>query len=388
MSNEQNYCGNFCFCYCLGGVVFGEDGGGFLIQNVSYILQFGYEKNFQDFEDLCYGDNLFNYGYIGQFEQEWCFIWDIQFDDLLGVVVIYMDYFQVLIDYILGDVNLVLANYNNVFQDGDVFEILFILQAFNIFNGVMNFVFSSLWNFYINVGMVYNLNCKCDWDIYIFQVCIFFDLVLGGFDKGCYNIQLGVWYEEWINCEWFINLCFLWFFFCQLVNSYIQGILFGEDNCLFSDILDVVFVFDLQIGVLIINLFIGEQFMGVIYDVVIILGDEVQFYECVCNVIGDGFKDFVNIDVFFFDQLSLDMFLVWELNDFVVGGLFILSYFGYDYFGNIFNGLFEDFFIMCDFLIGLCIFLVVFFCLIYGVVYIQDKFIFKDIIFCLGVWVD
>lgn len=49
------------------------------------------------------------------------------------------------------------------------------------------------------------------------------------------------------------------------------------------------------------------------------------------------------------------MFFVCVLND-----CGFLGYLGYDYLGNEFNGIFDDFFSMVDFVIGFCSFLVVF----------------------------
>ena len=387
-NNEQNYRGNFRFRHRLGGANSGDESSSSLIQNASYTLQFGYEKNTQDLEDPRHGDNFFNYGYIGEFQQEWRPTWDIQPDDSLGVVAIHTDYLQVLTDYTPGDLNPVLANYNNVFRDGDAFEIPPTLQAFNTFNGVTNSVFNDSWGFHTNVGTVYNLNRKRDRDTYTFQARTSFDLVPGGSDKGRHNIQLGVWYEERINREWSLNPRSLWLLARQLANSHIQGIPFGDDNRPLSDTLDVVPVFDAQTGAPIINPFTGEQFMGAIHDVVISPGDESQFYERVREVTGDGLKDFVNIDALSPDQLSLDMFSARELNDFVVSNRPILSYFGYDYLGNNFNGSFEDFFTTRDPVTGLRTFPVAPFRPIYGAAYIQDKFTFKDIIFRLGVRVD
>ena len=388
-NNQQNYRGNFRFRHRLGGAVSGEDGGGALIQNASYTLQFGYEKNLQDLGDPRHGENLFDYGYIGRFEQEWRPTWDIRPDDSLGLVMIHTDYLQVLTDYTPGDVNPVLANYNNVFQDGDAFEIPATLQAFNAFNGVTNNVFNESWGYHTNVGTVYNLNRKRERDTYTFSARTSFDLVPGGSDKGRHNIQLGVWYEERINREWSINPRSLWLLSRQLANSHIQGIPFSEEtNRPISDTLDLVPVFDAETGIPIINPFTGEQFIGAIHDVVISPGDESQFYERVREVTGDGLKDFVNIDALTPDQLSLDMFSARELNDFVVGGSPILNYYGYDYLGNAFNGSFEDFFTTRDPETGLRTFPVAPFRPIYGAAYIQDKFTFKDIIFRLGVRVD
>lgn len=385
---EQNYRGNFRFRHRLGGNS-GEEGSGSLIQNASYTLQFGYEKNIYDLEDPRHGDNLFNYGYVGNFEQEWRPTWEILPDTSVGLVAIHTDYLQVLTNYTPDEnVNPILANYNNVFREGDGFDLPATIQGFNAFNGVTNSVFSSSWGYHTNVGTVYNLNRKTENDTYTFQARTSFDLVPGGSDKGRHNIQMGVWYEERINRSYSINPRALWLLARQLANSHIQGIPFGDDSRPISDTLQVVPVFDAETGAPIINPFTGEQFQGAIHDVVISPGPEAQFYERLRQVTGDGLKDFVNIDQLSPDQLSLDMFSARELNDFVVSGSPILNYYGYDYLGNVYNGTFDDFFTARDPQTGLRTFPVAPFRPIYGAAYIQDKFTFKDIIFRLGVRVD
>ena len=78
-SFRDNYRGNFRFRHRLGrGGQQGEEGDtrGSIIQNASYTLQFGYERRDTRIYDPRHGDNLFDYGYIGDFVQEWVPSWE------------------------------------------------------------------------------------------------------------------------------------------------------------------------------------------------------------------------------------------------------------------------------------------------------------------------
>jgi len=72
---NSTYRGNFRFRHRLGrSGLSAEDNRratGSLIQNASYSLQFGYEKNQSETFDDRHGFNYFDYGYIGNFDIEW-----------------------------------------------------------------------------------------------------------------------------------------------------------------------------------------------------------------------------------------------------------------------------------------------------------------------------
>ena len=51
-----------------------------LIRNISYTLQYGYEKSFFEEGDARYRDNLFQYGYVGNFDVTWVPVVDIAQD--------------------------------------------------------------------------------------------------------------------------------------------------------------------------------------------------------------------------------------------------------------------------------------------------------------------
>ena len=376
--DNETYRGNFRFRHRLGGSTGGGEGDraskSALIQNASYTLQFGYEKNRSNVADPRHGDNLFNYGYIGRFDQTWVPVFDIRFDPDLGVSFQHLDYQQVLTGYQPdANINPVLANYNKVLGiDADGGNLPTSIEAFNTYNGFVQAVFNNAWSLHTNVGTIYNLNRKLDNDQGSFQGRINFDLIPGRSDKGRHNIELGVWYEQRINRGYDINPRALWLLARQLANNHIQGIPFDEEG---NPLTESIGVYD----TVIIN---GIPVPRLLYDVDIAEGPDNLFYRSVRGVTGQGLKEFVNVDGLRPDQLRLDMFSAAELNNFQ-----LLNYFGYDYLGNNFDGTFDDFFTTTD-ANGIRSFPVAPNRPIYGAAYIQDKFTFKDIIFRLGLRVD
>jgi hypothetical protein len=53
-----------------------------LIRNISYTIQYGYEKSFYEEGDDRYKDNLFDYGYVGNFGVDWIAATDVTTDSL------------------------------------------------------------------------------------------------------------------------------------------------------------------------------------------------------------------------------------------------------------------------------------------------------------------
>ncbi|MCB9286658.1 MAG: TonB-dependent receptor [Lewinellaceae bacterium] len=379
---DRTYRGNFRFRHRLGGASSEEDrsGKGAVIQNASYTLQFGYEKQLYDLYDGRHQDNLFDYGYIGRFDQEWVPVYQFSQDSNLNIVATHVDYRQVLTGYEPDPgMNPVLAAYNNPLGiENDSGNLPATIDGFNTINGRTINVFGDSWNFHTNVGTVYNLNRKRDNDTYTFQARASFDLVPGSSDQGRHNIQLGVWYEQRTNRQYDIGPRALWVLARQLANNHIQGIPFDDQGNPLTDPTG-------ETDTLLIN---NIPIVGTRYQVAIAEGADDLFYKRVREVTGDALTDFVNVDGLRPEDLSLDMFSAKELNDYQDLGL---SYYGYTYLGDNFDGNFEDFFTMTttgDPNTGIRTFPVAPNRPIYGAAYIQDKFTFKDIIFRLGLRVD
>lgn len=354
-----------------------------VLQNASYTLQVGYEKNQNNQFDSRHDDKLFNYGHVGTFDIEWIPSFAEFFDPNIGEnVLLHTDYRQVLRGYKPGSTNQVLSNYNNAMEldfneglngnipgylittaGGDNSNIL-ARTAFLAPNGAISGIYTNSWNLHTNVGVVYNLYSKGENDQYSFNANASFDLApAGGADKsGRHSIQFGVLYEQRINRAYNIAPIGLWDIARQQANNHILGIAEGADTVNYVDIPD----------------FPNTALRRVSY----VDGADNQFYKKIREITGQNLTDYVNIDGLDPSQFSLDMFSAKELND-----QGILGYLGYDYLGNKFDGNFEDFFTARD-ANGIRTFPVAPNRPIYSAAYIQDKFTFRDIIFRLGVRVD
>ncbi|NRB63458.1 MAG: TonB-dependent receptor [Saprospiraceae bacterium] len=377
---NSTYRGNFRFRHRLGrsGLSAENTGqnGGSIIQNASYTLQVGYEKNQSENFDDRHGFNYFDYGYIGDFDIEWVPTFSFNENGVLQ----HTDYRQVLRSYTPSTINSVLANYNKALGEldngeginasigdfilSDVFNnaAVFSRDNFIATNGFIRPQFSNSYGFHTNVGSVFNRAQRGDNDLYTFNGRINFDLVPGGSDKGRHNIQLGVIYEERVNRGYSVFPRGLWNVARQQVNNHIQGILPGADTVGTIDIPD----------------FPGTALL----EVSIVESADNRFYRALRERLGVPLNQYVNVDGLDPSTLSLDLFSARELND---QGL--VSYFGYDYLGNTFDGSFDDFFTARD-ADGVRTFPVAPNRPVYTAFYIQDKFTFRDIIFRLGVRVD
>ncbi|MFN7116676.1 MAG: carboxypeptidase regulatory-like domain-containing protein [Saprospiraceae bacterium] len=382
----QTYRGIFRLRHRLGG---GETGSGrdstggrrgAFIRNVSYTLQFGYERTQGETYDSRHGDNFFDYGYVGKFDIEWVPTFTTDFDPVNGNFYLrHTDYLQVLRGYTPGTTNPVLANYNKAmgidFNEGLNGQIgnflvtnsgnnpgVLSLGAFTAPNGEISSIFNNSWGFHTNVGSVYNSYGKSADDIYSFNANASFDLVPGSSDKSRHSIQLGIWYEQRTNRGYSINPRNLWNIARQQANIHIQGIPENPDT----------------VGTINIPQFGETPILGLS----IAPGADSRFYRRIREVTGQSLTDFVNVDALSPDQLSLDLFSAKELND-----QQLIGYYGYDYLGNAFDGTFDDFFTAVD-ADGVRTFPVAPNRPIYTAAYIQDKFTLGDIIFRVGVRVD
>jgi len=378
----RTYRGNFRFRHRLGGPTSNSDRErASVIQNASYNLQFSYENEYSETGDIRHGENLFDYGYVGNFDIEWIPSFAAEFDPNTGTLFLrHTDYRQLLRGYTPGDRNPVLANYNKVLdleegeglnanvpnyiittdddaEAGDINRTDFIAP-----NGTISDQFTSSWNFFANVGTVYNSYGYGDNDTYTFTANSSFDLVPGGSDRGRHSIQFGIWYEQRTNRGWGVNPRGLWDIARQQANIHILGIPESPDT----------------IGIIDIPGFEDTP----LFDVAIDEGADNLFFKRIREVTGQSLKEYVNVDGLSPDDLSLDMFSAKELTD-----QNVIDYTGYDHLGNEFDGTFDEFFTTTD-ADGIRTFPVAPNRPIYAAAYVQDKFTFKDIIFRIGLRVD
>jgi len=349
-----------------------------LIRNISYTLQYGFEKNFYEEGDKRYRDNLFQYGYVGDFDVTWVPAVGIAQDTSSPFAVPlfpgspdYGEHFGYTETFNSEgytpstSINPLLNNYN-IGQDVTNFRNY---SAYNGFwsNTVSN-VFSSL---HTNTGAIYNRFRKTENDIHTGTLNASFDLFPGGSDKGRHNIQFGLIYEQRQTREWIMNPRDLWNTMRFAANdAHIVGLdstnIIGEDS-----------VTALIQGVL-------ATYAIPTYQTLIVEQPNLLFYKKVRELTGQTLNEYVNIDGLNPDDLSLDMFAAEELTN-----RRAINYHGYDYLGNKlpFSVSFDDFFTTED-AEGRRTLPVAANKPNYSAAYIQDKFTFRDIIFRLGLRVD
>jgi outer membrane receptor protein involved in Fe transport len=355
--NDLRYRVNVRLRHRLGGGDTGGDRKGAGIQNASYTLQAGYERQLYSLFDPRHEDRFFDYGYVGKFDYEWENVFGPPIDPVnwpLPVPIQHLDFRQEFRGYTPGDVNPVLANYNNALVDVNS------ASEFLADNGFISQLYSRAWNIHANVGSVYNLYNKRDNETLTFTANTSFEIVPKDSDRGRHNIQIGIWYEQRTQRGYSLNPYGLWRIARQQVNRNILGV----DT---ATIIDSTLFFDTYIP---------------IYDKLTTDLEDLLFYKNVRAAIGANSKDFVNVDGLDPDQLSLDMFSSRELTS-----QNLLDYFGYDYLGNVQDATFDEFFTATD-ASGVRTFPVGAFSPIYTAAWIQDKFTYKDIIFRVGLRVD
>lgn len=376
---NERYRGNFRFRHRLGGAratADGEEKTTSVIQNASYTLQFGYERNLNNLEDPRHNDNYFAYGHIGNFNYDWTpfaaeSLWSGATPTIIGVGFAHVDYRR---EFLGADFtnssNPVLAAYNNNVPN-DVEDDL----SYSAINGQFLGNVTNVWNTHQNVGQVYNFNRKQDNDYYTFNANSSFEIVPNGdSEKGRHSIQFGILYEQRFIREHSLSPRNLWVIARGQANRHLSGV----DTTALTGATFVQEVFGDSLTF--------QEFHPVNTE------DEFEgnyFFRRVREIDAANpvpINEYFNVDALDPDQLSLEMFSAQELNDNANLGL---NYFGYDYLGNkLANDVsFDDFFSVTD-ENNVRTYPVTAFQPIYSAAYIQDKFTYKDIIFRLGLRVD
>lgn len=381
--NDERLRGNFRFRHRLGGAnaTTAADGSkgtgkGSVIQNAVYVLQFGYERATTRVADPRHGDNLFNYGYIGKYDQTWVPTIASITEQYPDSIIIYdgqVDYTRVLNSYTPNtDINPVLTRYipNNGADFAD-------FANFDVINGRLPTTLTNIWaNHHANIGTVYNLNRKRDSDLYTFNANTSFELVPGGSGSNRHSIQFGILYEQSKQRGYDVRPNALWTSARLHVNEHLDG-----------QGLDSTQQIGTQRGTRTTITFIGAVTDSIDIPIyapnITTENSDNQFFRRVRQALGKPLNEYVNVDGLDPSQLSLDMFSARELNDDN-----LLSYWGYDYLGNQLDGVtFEDFFTARD-ANGVRTFPVAAFEPNYQAAFIQDKFKFRDVFFRVGLRID
>ncbi|MBK7808284.1 MAG: carboxypeptidase regulatory-like domain-containing protein [Saprospiraceae bacterium] len=357
---SNTYRGNLRITHKLGkqSSGLGEDKATGNLRNFAYTITLGYQKNKARTEDLRHKENLFNYGYFGKTVRTWEKIFGFldPLDPLFEIDPFgHLGYREQIGEYTLNpDINPILGAYNSV---GGV----------NV-NGLLNDNINTAWgDLYSNVGQVYNSFNKSDNDLYSLNLSTGFDLLPGGSEKGRHNIQFGLLYEQSINRNWGLAPFDLW----NLANILSNGHINGLDKSIVIDTMTIFGPTGLQV----------EN----VYQTKLNIEPDNKFYRSVRDITGKTDHQYVNVWDLDPSQLRLDMFSAGEL----INRQGLIDYSGYDYLGNKLGTdvRFEDFFTSKD-ADGRRTFVVAPQQPIYGAIFLQDKFSYKDIIFRLGLRVD
>lgn len=381
LETSNRYRGNFRFRHRLGGSAVSQDDSekkNSVIENISYTLQFGYEKFSRQREDIRHGENFFNHGYIGKFETSFAPDAGILRDSGAvglevinpqnGIVEIWgqTGYTANLESYTPGTLNAPLANQNNFFADQQNR-----FDEYLWFNGADESTLSPLWfDLFNNVGTVYNRFRKTEFDRYSVNVNSSFNLYPGKSRKSRHNIEFGFNYEQRVNRFWNIRPQRLWTTARDRANIHLADI----------DTTMIIGTFDQVVygNVLTFNQYERNIQPTVFND------PDARFFRNIREQLNVGVREIVDVDALSPDQLSLDLFSAGELND-----RDLIEYYGFDYLGNKLPSgtTYNDFFTATD-ANGARTFPIAALEPIYWGAYVQDKFSFKDVIFKVGVRVD
>mgnify|MGYP006086240661 CR=1 FL=1 len=366
--------GFFRFRHRIGGATTATDtdkaSGGTSIQNASYTLQMSYNLTQNHTSDPIHEDNLFDYGYIGAFDHSENPISGAIFDSsgvLQGFE--HIGNFYRLDTYNPSEVNAPLTNYNKFVEDFDS------RNDFPYFNGNRPEAQMSIYNLHTNVNDIYNRIDKSQSERYQFNAKGLFEVIPGGDSKGKHTIEFGIMYEQRVDRFHVIAPRNLWTIARQLTNVHFNDL----------DITDSIGLIDQGNGVFL------TQYANLAQDGVWAAEDPANrtdgqsyFDKQLRAALGAGRKEWIDVDNLSPDQLSLDYFSPTEVTN---AGL--VNYYGYDYLGNALGGevSFNDFFLDKD-ADGEYTRRIAPNQPIYTAAYVEDKFLFKDIIFRIGLRVD
>lgn len=352
-----------------------------LIRNLTYTLQFSYERREGLNMSHQHGDRFFDYGYVGQFNYEETPLIqsEVTFDTLTGQPIFnryHAGYGRVVAGYTQSDINSGLAAYNDGITEFST------LEDFNVYNGRgldgANGLLGDVHGLHGNIGEVYNLYNKNNQNQYQFNLNGSFEIVPG--KAGRHSIDFGFLYEQRDNRSWSLNPRGLWQTGRQLLNSHFDGV----------DTTQIIGYFESPninggIDSIPLHPYLPKDAQWASINPQERTDQQSYFDRSVRTRLGFDRDEFIFIDELSPDQFSLDMFSADELID-EFGGI---GYFGYDYLGNEVGGevSFYDFFTARD-AEGNFTRPVAPNTPIYTAAYIQDKFRYKDIIFRVGLRVD
>lgn len=334
------------------------------IKNAYYTLQMDYSKSGSVTQDEDHGSNLWNYGYVGKFETKRTRIYNYGTDESTGMQGwIHAGFRDTLVEFTPGTINPTGTAYTETFFDivGDNragnYENLFqIQQGGGLLNGDRPQNIYSLWH---PTGRQYG-------GYQVVDNSQFRIVGMGSADIKDHAIQLGFEFEQRADRLYNTSPIGLWSLGRQYMNQHLTELDLSNPMPVYRD--------------------------GVYQDTINynrLVGNNQTYFDQgfrAANGIPLKGTDFVDIDAYDPDDLSIDYFSADELLN---NGNGLVAYYGYDYKGNRIEGNtnLDDFFNAVDERgalkreIGA-------FQPIYVAGYIQDKFAFRDLVFNVGVRVD
>lgn len=365
------------------------------IKSAFYSVRAEYQNSYSKGRDASHLDNVFDYGYIGQFTRYPSPVfayanYDQQQNpnkepkivrDQYGNYVQLRNYWEqvgyrdTLMTFNASDLNSIRANYTrNVYDffDSRGFKITNQSQIFanlGLLNGFNPSSVYSLWTTPGNITSGWSKSQTERYSLFAMGQMQVKPKTVGGRERTPHDLQAGFYYEQQIARGYGLNANGLWILMGQLMNKHISEL--DTENPILSYDANGVFTDTIR------------------YNRLINYGEQSTFDRNFRNkLIASGSRDvygnlvdertFVDINSYKPGDFSLDMFNADELLN---NGNGYVSYYGYDHLGNKVNGKprIEDFLNNRDKrTIGA-------FQPVYIAAWLQDQFQFKDLIFRLGV---
>jgi outer membrane receptor protein involved in Fe transport len=346
------------------------------IKNAFYTISADYTKNDFERRNPNHGDALFRYGHVGKFntyKDKFYFFGEDTASGRTGYI--HGAYIDTLLTFDASnssnpDLAAYTQQYYNLFRENELQSIAFggsgqngVIRTFGDLGelGLKNGEGPrSVYSLFSNYGLQSNSYGKQQAEQFSMKAT-------GSADIKDHAIQFGFEYEKRTDRSWFVGPTSLWTLARQLTNFHIQELDLANPNIIENGTFDTIY-----------------------YDRLNNKDAQSRFDWSLREKFNLGETEYIDIDSFDPDALSIDMFSADELNE---NGL--IGYYGYDYLGNKLSSStsIEDFFFERvdrdgdgqpdDYARNIGAFEP-----IYTAGYIQDKFAFDDLIFNIGLRVD
>jgi len=349
-----------------------EDESSATIKNAFFTIQGNYTNNKYTYVDADHQEDLFNYGYVGQFVTSKAPVYNFgsAIDSLSGILYrgsMLTSWTDTLFEYTPGGINTSLENYTNAYVDmfsqysmssyiggygaDGTLRTAADLQGQGLLNGQLP---SNVYSLFGNHGSMYNGSAKQENTQTTFKAS-------GSADIKSHEFSFGFEFEQRKDYYWGTSPMGLWGIMRQLANKHI----------LERDLSNPYPVFDAN----------GIYQDTVNYDRLFVADEQSEFDKNFRASQNIGQLEYIDIDSYTPDAFSLDMFSPDELLN---SGSSLVYYYGHDIYGNKLTtsptlaSFFEE---GSDRQIAA-------YNPIYQAGYIQDKFAIEDLIFNVGLRVD